>query len=665
MARVFDPLTFDGGISDQIYTSGLMVDLTLPEATGTDPLSYTLTRPGSTVVPAPALAFDPIARTIRGMATSVYGPANLRYTVFDANDGSLVIPFTMQTVVVPTLPALDDQHYTASATITRTLQAATGGAAPLTYTLTPTPDGLTLHPTTRVLSGAPSMASVAAPLTYTVTDANGITDTGTFMVTVYEALTLAATVAPQQRYIINLPYVLTLPEGVGGRATLSYTLARVDGNTTVPFPANLAFNPTARTLSGLPIVGFGPRDLRYSVLDANGAVTSTVFGFGHEAPPATPTFGSSASIADQFYLIDAAIPDLTLPIAAGGSGTLSYTLTPSADIPNGLAFDATTRVLSGRPDTASDVTLTYTATDGATSPASVTLTFRLVVTGGETVTSTDTTIPLDIDGDGDATAGDSNNALLTLPANHSVTQVLVSTPPTSATDNPPTGVVFGVTTDIALNAALTGGQTATICLPTTGLTAGQAVLYHYTSATWNVIGNDLTTRTGAVCGTTATFSPFAAGEVVSPIVTITDSFAGETANIADGNLTFTFSFSEEVTGFDRSKVTVADGTRVSLTPTDPTTIYPAATMFTLVATPTPMNEGTISVTVEESAVTSVPPSPLGNVEATATQDYDTLAPSVPTFDPVSPINANGLGDHRRKRRRRHRRPLPGRRRHRR
>ena len=537
----------------------------------------------------------------------------------------------MQTVVAPTLPALDAQHYTASATITRTLPAATGGAAPLSYTLTPTPDGLTLNFATRVLTGAPTTASTEAPLTYTVTDANGFTDTGTFMVTVYEALTFAATVAPQQRYYINLPYVLTLPEGVGGRATLSYTLVRVDGNTTVPFPANLTFNPTARTLGGLPIVGFGPRDLRYSVLDANGAVTSAVFGFGHHlTAPATPIFGS-ASIADQFYLIDAAIPDLTLPIAVGGSGTLSYTLTPSADIPNGLGFDAASRILSGTPDTASDVTLTYTATDGAASQASVTLTFRLVVTGGETVTSTDTTIPLDIDGDGDATAGDPDNALLTLPANHSVTQVLVSTPPTSATDNPPTGVVFGVTTDIALNAALPGGETATVCLPTTGLTAGQVALYHYTSATWNEIGRDLTTRAGAVCGTTATFSPFAAGATTGPTVTITDNIkAGtpgtrrtDTANLADIGVTFTFEFTEMVTGFDTDDIMVTGGGSKSAF-----TITDLGMAYTVVATPTSnTNDGVLTVTVRENAATGTVTRGT-SIKTMATQDYDRLQPTI-------------------------------------
>ena len=116
----------------------------------------------------------------------------------------------------------------------------------------------------------------------------------------------------------------------------------------------------------------------------------------------------------------------------------------------------------------------------------------------------------------------------------------------------------------------------------------------------------------------------------APTVTITDNIVAErTANLADGNLTFTFNFSEAVTGFDGSGVTVSGGSQVSLMPTPvAATTYTNTFMFTLVATPTPdINEDTISVTVAEDEATGVT-SNLGNAEATASQAYDTLAPTV-------------------------------------
>ena len=63
---------------------------------------------------------------------------------------------------------------------------------------------------------------------------------------------------------------------------------------------------------------------------------------------------------DQTYTMGRPITALTLPVATGGTGTLTYTLTGPAmrgladqAVP-GLTFTATTRVLSGTPTTASD-----------------------------------------------------------------------------------------------------------------------------------------------------------------------------------------------------------------------------------------------------------------------------------------------------------------------
>ena len=74
-----------------------------------------------------------------------------------------------------------------------------------------------------------------------------------------------------------------------------------------------------------------------------------------------PTF-TPATIADQTYTVGVGIDDLILPMAAGGNGTLTYTLTPA--LPNGLEFDDQALEISGRPETAqSAVAYIYTASD--------------------------------------------------------------------------------------------------------------------------------------------------------------------------------------------------------------------------------------------------------------------------------------------------------------
>ena len=77
--------------------------------------------------------------------------------------------------------------------------------------------------------------------------------------------------------------------------------------------------------------------------------------------PTAPTFGG-ATVANQSYVVGEAIATPTLPVATGGNGTLTYTLSP--DLPAGLSFNARTRTLSGTPtSTHNAATYTYRVTD--------------------------------------------------------------------------------------------------------------------------------------------------------------------------------------------------------------------------------------------------------------------------------------------------------------
>ena len=74
------------------------------------------------------------------------------------------------------------------------------------------------------------------------------------------------------------------------------------------------------------------------------------------------SFGDN-TISDQSWRKDEAITTLTLPQATGGSGSLTYSLSPS--LPTGLSFDASARTITGTPSaTSAQATYRYSATDG-------------------------------------------------------------------------------------------------------------------------------------------------------------------------------------------------------------------------------------------------------------------------------------------------------------
>ena len=79
---------------------------------------------------------------------------------------------------------------------------------------------------------------------------------------------------------------------------------------------------------------------------------------------------------------DSAIATVTLPQAVGGTGVLTYRLTP---VVPGLTFDTGTRVLSGMPTTPGTYTMTYEVTDSMQDTAALGFTLAIVGFGRTTL----------------------------------------------------------------------------------------------------------------------------------------------------------------------------------------------------------------------------------------------------------------------------------------
>ncbi len=341
-------------IDDKEYMTGTAVTEILPAATeGNGTLTYSLT-------PAlpDGLDFNEIAREISGTPTTVTSKTMYTYTVTDDDGDTDQIKFGITVGSdVPTFggETIDDKEYVTGTAVTETLPVAVGGDGALTYSLDTVPDGLIFDATTRVLSGTPATAMSKTVYTYTVRDEEGDTAELTFGITILaDAMpTFSSETIDDREYVTGTAITEMLPIAVGGNGALTYSL--------IPdLPAGLSFDSNTRVISGTPTNAMSRATYTYTVTDDDGDTAELTFGITILAD-AMPTF-SSETIDDQEYIAGSLITPVTLPTAAGGNASLTYSIIPA--LPTGLDFNASIREISGTPTTAMSRTIyIYTVTD--------------------------------------------------------------------------------------------------------------------------------------------------------------------------------------------------------------------------------------------------------------------------------------------------------------
>ena len=350
-----------GTVSNQTYSKELQItDLVLPAASGgTGSITYSL----SPSLPA-GLSFTASTRTISGTPTSAQTAQTYTYSARDANGATTSKTFTITVEKAISLGTIANQGYTVNSQITPlVLPAASGATPPYTYTLTPAlPTGLTFTASTRTISGTASVTKAQTEYTYTATDASGATSSQTFDLTVNTAISLA-TISDQTFTKDHKITDLVLPEASSGTSPYTYTL-------TPALPTGLTFTASTRTISGTASVTKAQTEYTYTATDASGATNSQTFDL------TVNTALSLATISNQSYTRNQQITDLVLPAVSGGTGTITYSL--SSRLPNGLAFTASTRTISGTPIVSQTTkTYTYTATDDNSSTTSQTFTITV------------------------------------------------------------------------------------------------------------------------------------------------------------------------------------------------------------------------------------------------------------------------------------------------
>ena len=380
--RIFIRPLFRASIANQTYTAGNAITaLTLPTALS-GPRSVPSTNT-YTLAPLPAgLAFDSASRILSGTPTSA-GTFDLTYTATNEDGDTDSLAFTITTAAnnAPTSSGLavsieedtahsfglgefnfadadgDDLHSLRIDTLPATGSLTLDGAAVTARQVIGVGDIGTL-----VFTPAAN-ANGDVTFTYSVSDGIDFSATATATVTVTPVNDPpTANAGLNQRWDKGTEVTLDgrgSSDPDGNNSDLTYLWSQDAGATTVTLSDATAPQPRFTIPTVIPTTA--PASYTFSLVVSDGQASST-----NETTVRIfirPLFRTS--IANQTYSEGNAITALTLPTALSGPGSVpstnTYTLT---SLPAGLAFNATSRTLSGTPTSPGTFDLTYTATNG-------------------------------------------------------------------------------------------------------------------------------------------------------------------------------------------------------------------------------------------------------------------------------------------------------------
>ena len=342
----------------EVFTIGIANANNNPSNSGGTILSYSI----SPALPA-GINLNAATGVISGAPTVLSALTSYVVTGTNATGSTTVTLHVTVNDIAPTnltyttLTAL----YTLGTVVTNNVPSSTGGAI-VAYSSSPSlPVGLTVNPTTGIISGTPTSLSPAANYVLKGTNSGGSSQV-TLSIAVVDAAPVIA--------ISGSPFTFTLNSAITA-ITATNTGGAITGCTSTPtLPSGLVISSTTCAVTGTPTLLAVSSQYTITATNSGGSSSQAIQIAVVAAPPQGLAYQTPSAVYTKSNIITNDSPTFT-----GGGAATSFSVSPA--LPAGLTISVLSGVISGTP-TALSAQSTYTITASNTG-GSVTTTVQITV----------------------------------------------------------------------------------------------------------------------------------------------------------------------------------------------------------------------------------------------------------------------------------------------